>query len=80
MDKWPEKYPVVVAMIPPATYLVAVSKTEGYVAQLAGRIRFPVKQLGTILAMSGNEFEELPDYDYSLIPEIEALPVEGPPT
>ena len=76
MEKWPKRFPVVVAMVPPATYLVAVSKTEGYIAQLAGGIRYPVQRLATILAMTGNEFEELDDYNYDLILEIEALRLE----
>lgn len=37
--KMPEKYPVVVAMCPPASYLVMVSETEGYIANLTARVR-----------------------------------------
>ena len=79
MEKWPEKYPAVVAMCPPTTYLVAVSKTRGYIANLYSRTRFPETYIDTILGMTGDEFVELDDYDYDLIPEIETLPVEGPP-
>lgn len=77
MEKWPKRYPAVVAMIPPATYLVVVSKTEGYIARLDKGERYPVTLTGTILAMSGDEFEELDDYNYDLIPQIESLPVVG---
>lgn len=78
MEKWPEKYPTVVAMVPPDMYLVAVSKTRGYIANMHRRVRFPETHIDTILGMSGDEFEELDDYNYDLIPEIEALPIEGP--
>jgi hypothetical protein len=64
-------------MCPPASYLVMVSKTKGYIAELAGGVRWPVQLTAQIRAMTGNEFEELDDYNYDLIPEIEKLKLVG---
>jgi hypothetical protein len=80
MKKWPEKFPVVVAMVPPDSYIIAVSKTEGYTADLGGErpCRWPVTLLDSIYGhLGGDEYVELDDYNYDLIPQIEKLKLVG---
>jgi hypothetical protein len=80
MKKWPDRYPAVFAVIEPDTYLVAVSKTEGFTADTYTRTRWPTQLIDNILAHTGDEFQELEDYDYALADELIQYPVEGPPT
>jgi hypothetical protein len=77
VEKWPRQYPAVFAMIEPTTFLVAVSKTDGFTADTRTRERWPTQPIDNILAMSGDEFVELEDYDYELAKELMDFPLVG---